>query len=505
VDGGVAPLASILLRDGTTLQIAPDGVRAGDKVIELAKIQDARRVSPNPETIAFRVAGMGLLEYQPEREGDGATALEALYRLRPELRPAGFGVPAGAYPYPYPTYPGYPGYAGLPPAPPYDPNNPTGIVSAPGYPSYPPYPTYPYPPATGYAPVPTPEQRAAMQSLAERRFRGVLTPFPRRFGELLAAIYQLYASRLRIWLLLGLCVALLTGLLDGGASYLLSIIIQPNPSVSGQLSTTSCTFPYQFEAGNALIRDALIWGALLIVSVFATALQTAVMSNGARDAVLDRKISVKRSFGSGLRRFAPTLGASLLAGGAYYLALAPAAICFTIVFASTSGMNLCDTSNAATASGFVQLLTCLGSILGIIGITLAILFAVRLGLAPYAAATDRISVRQAMVRSWRITRGNFWRTFGVILLTGIMAWMVLFIASLFGAASPILSDFIATPIAYLFTVPFIAITYVTLLYDLRLRAEGYAALTQQEQREQQETPSDSQQSSTTSTPVPPLG
>src|SRR5579883_259349 len=96
VDGGVAPLASILLRDGTTLQIAPDGVRAGDKVIELAKIQDARRVSPNPETIAFRVAGMGLLEYQPEREGDGATALEALYRLRPELRPAGFGVPAGA-------------------------------------------------------------------------------------------------------------------------------------------------------------------------------------------------------------------------------------------------------------------------------------------------------------------------------------------------------------------------------------------------------------------------
>ena len=195
----------------------------------------------------------------------------------------------------------------------------------------------------------------------------------------------------------------------------------------------------------------------------------------------------------------------MLAGGAYYLALAPAAICFTIVFASTSGMNLCDTSNAATASGFVQLLTCLGSILGIIGITLAILFAVRLGLAPYAAATDRISVRQAMVRSWRITRGNFWRTFGVILLTGIMAWMVLFIASLFGAASPILSDFIATPIAYLFTVPFIAITYVTLLYDLRLRAEGYAALTQQEQREQQETPSDSQQSSTTSTPVPPLG
>ena len=111
MSGGATPLVSIPLRDGTELRIASDGVQNGSRVIELAKIQDARRVSPNPEIIALRVAGMGLLEYEPERDGDGTIALEALYQLRPDLRPVGFGAPPGTAAYPgYPQYPPAPGY-----------------------------------------------------------------------------------------------------------------------------------------------------------------------------------------------------------------------------------------------------------------------------------------------------------------------------------------------------------------------------------------------------------
>jgi Membrane domain of glycerophosphoryl diester phosphodiesterase len=440
--GGATPLASILLRDGTQLQVSADGVHHGSRLIELAKIQDARQVSPSPEAIALRVAGMGLLEFEPEKTGDGAVALEALFQLRPDLRPVAFGAPAAA-----PA-----GYPGNPPF------YPAAAGRAPGSPSS------VFPPSSiagGYA------EAGAM---AERRARGLLTPFPRRFGELLAAILQLYSSKLRWWLLLALCVAPLTGILDGGSIYLLFSRIVPLGSTSpSALSPTACVLPtYQFETGSLLVRDGILAAALLILSLLVTAFQTALLGIGARDAALDRPVSLKQSLRGALARWRPTLGASFLAGSAYYLVLLPAVVSFAIVYMTASGRNLCQAGNSTTAA--------LSSLFLIFGVIAALLLAVRLGFAPYIAATSNVSIRQALARSWAITRGHFWTAFGVILVTGTAAWLVLQFAGAFPTA---LAIFVATPIAYLFTAPLVSLTYIILLYDLWLRRDGYAALTQE--------------------------
>jgi hypothetical protein len=481
VSGGAAPLANIELRDGSWLRIAADGVHHGDRVAPLAKIQDARQVSPNPLTIALRVAGMGLLEFEPKDAGEGLAALEALYRLRPELRPVGFGAtdagfaPVGGLPYTgYPVAAPYGGPGIAPPTP-----SPWGpFAGAPGFPP---------PTEAGYYP-----QTPAMTSL---RARGLLTPFPRRFGELLGAIFQLYAGRLSIWLLLGLCIAPITGILDGAWNYLFfTRIVQVNQS-SATLSPTSCVLPaYHVETGSALVRDGIVVGVLLLLSLLFTGLQTAVISVGAREVTLNRPVSVRRSLLGGLKRWRPTVGASFLAGGAYYLALLPAAASYVVLFKLASGTNLCVDSTATNA---VLSLGCLGSVFFIVGVIAAALFAVRMGFAPYLAATHQLGVRASVARSWQITRGHFWRTFGVILMTGGLAWLVLQIASAF---PPAIAVFVATPIVYIFTVPFIALTYITLLYDLLLRHEGYTALAEEEMVPTSTTSA----GSTPPAPIPPL-
>ena len=453
VSGGAAPLASIPLRDGTQLQVAADGVRHGSRLIEVARIQDARQVSPSPEAIALRVGGMGLLEFEPEHTGDGAVVLEALFQLRPDLRPVGFGAPADVPPA---------GYPGIPPFYHASSGGVPGSLSSP-----PPSSAFPRSSMVGYADA---------GAMADRRARGLLTPFPRGFGEILAAIFQLYRSKLRLWLLLGLCVVPLTGILDGGSSYLLfSRILQTGSTSTSSFSPTACVLPsYQFESGSGLLRDGIIAGALLILSLLVTAFQTALLGIGARDATLDRPISLKQSLRGALVRYRPTLGTSFLAGSAYYLVLFPAAISYVIVYATASGVNLCQAGSSTNAAVGIG---CLGSIFLIIGVVLALLMAVRLGFAPYIAATSsNVTIRQALARSWQITRGHFWSAFGIILVTGTAAWLVLQFAAAF---PPALAVFVATPIAYLFTVPFVSLTYIILLYDLWLRRDGYVALTQE--------------------------
>jgi hypothetical protein len=314
--------------------------------------------------------------------------------------------------------------------------------------------------------------------MADMRARGLLTPFPRGFGEILAAILQLYGSKLRWWLLLSLCVAPLTGILDGGSSYLLfSRIVRAGPSSSSLLSPSACVlpaFPYQFETGSGLVRDSIIAGALLVLSVLVTAFQTALLGIGARDVALDRHVSLKQSLRGAASRWRPTLGASFLAGSAFYLALLPAGVGYATVYLTASGINLCQAGSAATIALSVG---CLASIFLIFGLIAASLLVVRLGLAPYIVATSNVSIRQALARNWEITRGHFWMAFGVIAITGTAAYLVLQFA---GAFPPAVAIFVATPIAYMFTAPLASLTYVVLLYDLWLRRAGYAALTQEE-------------------------
>jgi len=106
-------------------------------------------------------------------------------------------------------------------------------------------------------------------------------------------------------------------------------------------------------------------------------------------------------------------------------------------------------------------------------------FQTRLGLAPYAAASERLGPFKALGLSWRLTRGNFWRTFGVVLVIGLLVGLVSGIAGQLGLASVAIAYLVLVALVQVFASPLQALMYVTLLYDLRLRREGYAAVARQ--------------------------
>ncbi|MET1043763.1 MAG: hypothetical protein ABWX59_06520 [Microbacteriaceae bacterium] len=174
------------------------------------------------------------------------------------------------------------------------------------------------------------------------------------------------------------------------------------------------------------------------------------------------------------------------------------------------GWVLLLTLAVVLAIGIVVLLTFLVTQLGDAGIPAAVAIGVigtlglialgawlstKLAMVPSALMIERLSLRDAMARSWSLTNGYFWRTFGILLLVTVILNVAGQIVSapvsiVFSLAIPLLSiggdpatAIIAAVITYVIlvavTLVITAITLVVqaattgLLYiDLRIRQEG---------------------------------
>ncbi|MGZ3667757.1 MAG: hypothetical protein ACXVDA_25100 [Ktedonobacterales bacterium] len=478
MSGGGIPLAAIPLRDGSQLHITQEGVKIGERFYTLASIQDARQVAPEPETVALRVAGVGLVQFQPARAGDGAVALEALFRLRPDLRPAGFApqaapqTPYPPYAQPYPSYPGYPVYPQYPPYPGYMPGQ---------------MPMLPPSPPPGFPPPPPPFGMPCAPN--PNTMQGEITPIPRDFGQLMGAIFQLYGKRFRSLLLLALCVVLPPMLLWGGvetAGYFASMQTTPPPPPPSSQPTNTCsslfvTSDNSFVAPSIdilLLAGGVVALVVLLVALF-TAWQTATLSLGARDAVLGRPINISASMRGGLRRMLPTLGAQIITGFISAIFLLPGYVLLALALISLFSIDGCvsDTRFTHSIAFFEAYLfsACLALPFGLI---INYFFWVRLGFAPYAAATMRLGPGRALAASWRLTRGNWWRTFFVLFLMTLIVGAIGGIVGQVAGLYPPVAFLIVTPAIQVLSAPLLALTYMVLLSDLRLRSEGYTAVTQ---------------------------
>jgi hypothetical protein len=465
--GSGGAMVAIPLAGGGELRVSTEAVTLGERRYELGRIQDALQVSPEPETVALRVAGAGMVEFRPARQGDGRVALEAIYRLRPELRPAGF-EPMGALP------------QGFPPVPPMTPPGAAGFT--------PPAIAYsPYPPATGYPPTPsvppgygTPHA-PPYGGANPNANGGEVTPYPRRFWELIAAIFQIYLRRLPAWLGLGLLVGALPGIIGVGFQLVLQDLQGPGAfdglpagTLGGQTLPSSCRFTYHAPTAAVLARDGALLAGLAVAGALLSALATAALATGAREALLGRPVRVGASARGGLRRWPATLGVTVLTTLLYALALGPALACLELALVNLSGVDLCNASAALPPNAVVGLfLEVAGLALIVPGILVFLLLFVRLGPAPYVAATEPVGVGRALARSWRLTRGSFWRTLGIML---VMQLTALVISAPFGAADTLPAAVILPALAHVVTAPLLAIAWTAVLLDLQVRREGYAAL-----------------------------
>jgi len=122
------------------------------------------------------------------------------------------------------------------------------------------------------------------------------------------------------------------------------------------------------------------------------------------------------------------------------------------------------------------LLNVVGLVLFLPGLVLSLILSIRLGPAPYVAATEPVRPGQAIRRSWRLTRGFFWRTLGIVL---VMTLVTALLSLPFAQLDPTLTNLALVPLTQVVTSPLLALTWMVLLYDLRLRREGYGALRQE--------------------------
>jgi hypothetical protein len=105
---------------------------------------------------------------------------------------------------------------------------------------------------------------------------------------------------------------------------------------------------------------------------------------------------------------------------------------------------------------------------------------VRMGFGTPALVVEGLKGTKALGRSWRLSKGNFWRLFGVLLLASIMAGIVSSVLTIptslaFGAIGPggWPIEALGQSIAQVLTLPFATLIAVLLYFDLRIRKEAF--------------------------------
>jgi hypothetical protein len=114
-----------------------------------------------------------------------------------------------------------------------------------------------------------------------------------------------------------------------------------------------------------------------------------------------------------------------------------------------------------------------------------VFLAVKWSMTYAAIVAERAGPFSAMGRSWALTRGHWWRTFGTLVVLGLIAFVLFFVGlAVVGAAAVAVDDTIGTTAyAVVITVatilvlavlyPLVAAIVTVIYYDLRVRNEGF--------------------------------
>lgn len=261
-------------------------------------------------------------------------------------------------------------------------------------PGAPPAPTWSPPPAAGWTPPPKP---------------GLVPLRPMTLGVILAGSFQVMRRNPRTTLVPALVVALLLGVASsaGVAVYM------------GALERS-------FLAGTSADAAAIGAGGLLaagLVALLAAALATAatsllqgvIVGEVARGTVGER-LRFGELWAMYRGRFGALIGYTALIVLAVGLAMAIAiAIAIGVVAALAVGATSSTDAVTAALAGFgVTVLTMLGAA------ALGLWLSTKLAFVPAGIVLERLPIGAAIARSWRLTRGSFWRVLGILLLVQVM-------------------------------------------------------------------------------------
>lgn len=361
---------------------------------------------------------------------------------------------AGSYPGATPGYPG--GYP--------------GAASYPGAGSYPSGGVYP---GAGYGPG----SNGAANFYVYKP--GIIPLRPLSIGDIYQGAFAAIKTNART--MFGFTAALLGVVLviSIATNYAIINLVLPN-----YLSPSS---PYAAAFTSLSGSFSQLGGSLL--QVLATVLLSGLIVVAVSRSVLGRVASSKEVWERTKSKFLPLIGLNIITSIISGLMMIIGIAVFFVLLASVA-------STAKTETELFQGLgiTLVGLlILMVISALVSSYLSIKFSVASPAMVLENLGVFAAIGRSWSLTRGNFWRLFGINILTAIITSMV---AGIFGGIAGALGaifvvvgssspeDVIASlnttyiltmvmsTIAQLLILPFTSSVNALLYIDLRMRKEG---------------------------------
>lgn len=389
------------------------------------------------------------------------------------------GAAGAGYPGATPDYsgaaPGYPGAGGSATSgagsyPGATPGYPGGYPGAAGYPGAGSYPSGGAYPGAGYG-----QSNGAANFYVYKP--GIIPLRPLSIGDIYQGAFAAIKTNART--MFGFTAALLGVVLviSIATNYAIINLVLPN-----YLSPSS---PYAAVFTSLSGSFSQLGGSLLQVSVLLSGLIVVAVSR----SVLGRVASSKEVWERTKSKFLPLIGLNIITSIISGLMMIIGIVVFFVLLASAA-------STAKTDREFLQDLgvSLVGLlILMVISALVSSYLSIKFSVASPAMVLENLGVFAAIGRSWSLTRGNFWRLFGINILTAIITSMV---AGIFGGIAGALGaifvvvgssspeDVIASlnttyiltmvtsTIAQLLILPFTSSVNALLYIDLRMRKEG---------------------------------
>jgi hypothetical protein len=268
---------------------------------------------------------------------------------------------------------------------------------------------------------------------AEGAAEAALRLRPLAFGELLDEIFRIYRRHFGLLVAISLLLALpvlVTQIFGGQAE---------------QLAFTAAFFTGLLTQSTAALaappQPNLLWYASFYLVTFLLALFTAgAVTLAAIEVMLGRPATLLSTLAGTLRRYLALLAQVLI----YVLAVVPALLCLPVA---------------------------------------AWIF-IRWSVAVPALLAEGIGPVQALRRSWELTRGHWWRLFGILVVVYLLAYVVSSVLGIFALPLAILVPFVpdvvrgavaltVTTLASALVAPIEYLCVVLLYFDLRVRKESF--------------------------------
>lgn len=164
---------------------------------------------------------------------------------------------------------------------------------------------------------------------------------------------------------------------------------------------------------GVIILSALVPAALAVVG---SAILQGVISLEVARATLGEKLRLPGLWRAAKGRIGALIGWSGILVAVVVVAISIAAVLIGLIVAFGGVVGL--------IAGVL-----LGLALGAGAIALAVWLGTKLSLVPSALMLERLPLRAAVARSWSLTKGYFWRTFGILILVSAIIYVVSSIVS----------------------------------------------------------------------------